>query len=108
MNKQDFFNTSLKIEDVTVPDFGKVFVKTMTCFERDEYEILVLAADGKAGARARMVICTVCDAQGKNTFDDGDLEKVKNIGSHIIQPLWNKAVELNHFDSEDVAKIEKN
>lgn len=73
---------------------GKVFVRTITAAERDEYE------DGFAkgtmrNARARLVVMAACDAGGNPIFTAEDVEAVGKQPATVISRLWYEARTLS-------------
>ena len=98
-----------RIEKVEVPlEGGHVFVKSMTAQERDDYEITAMEIGAKTFSRAMMVIFSACDKDGNLIFSSDDIEAVKNMDASIVQPIFNKALDLSYFTAEDIEELEKN
>ena len=108
INKEDFFKVKRKIEKVDVPALGgHVYVLQMTAQERDDYEALLYANTDNMGSRAIMVRCTACHEDGTLIFGNDDIEKLKEIPASILQPVFNKAVDLASFSKKDIEELEK-
>lgn len=119
--------SDLKIETIEVPEWGgSVCIKTMSGFERDEYEAFCLSRmpsgatlsskeqelskiDSK-GMRSFLLACVLCDEKGERVFDDilegaKVLEK-KNGG--VLTRLALKAQEANGMTDSALKEVEKN
>ncbi len=62
---------------------GKAYIKSFTVAEREQYSKAVLGADdGLANATAFSLI--MCDKDGKRLFDDGDIDKIKELPENVV------------------------
>jgi len=94
-------------EDVEVPGMGTVRVRMLTVGERCRLED---ASQGKGveGFRARIVVASAVDEQGKPLFHYGDVEKISAMPSYVLEPVVNAAVRLNAISAADIKDAEKN
>jgi len=108
INKEDFFKVKRKIEKVDVPGMkGHVYVLQMTAQERDDYEALLYADGENMGSRAIMVLRTACNEDGTLIFCNDDIEKLKAMPAALLQPIFNKAIDLASFSKKDIEELEK-
>ncbi len=68
----------------TCPITGsKAYIKRFTVAEREQYSKAILGADdGLANATAFSLI--MCDKDGKCLFDDGDIDKIKELPENVV------------------------
>ena len=113
LNKQDFF----KVQDITIepvalpaPYEGVVYVRTMTGEEWDAYQdsILVRDKDGKRevdlkNSRAKMIVQSICDADGVALFTEKDIPELSKRGSKVLEVMAKAAQRLNGV-GEDSSK----
>lgn len=98
-----------KIEKVNVPlDGGHVFVRSMTAKERDDYELASLETGNNNSSRVMMLLHTVCDKDGELIFSEDDIALIGEMDGAIVQPIYNKAVDLAYITKEDIEELEKN
>ena len=76
-------------EEVEVPEWGgSVWVREMAAAERDQWEGTMVSRQGAErfkNLRALVVCLTVCDADGKRLFTDGEIEQVGRRGYRYHQ-----------------------
>jgi hypothetical protein len=94
-----------KSEVVNVPEWGgDVHVKVMTGTERDAWEASILDADDKVSKkqfRAKLLVQTLVDEQGKRLFTEADLDALSAKNANAITRLYEKASKLNALTKED-------
>lgn len=96
---------------VAVPEWGgTVFVRAMTGFERDAFELAMLGPDGKADKRnfrGRLAAACLCDVNGHPLFTPGDGERLGALHAAALSRVFDVAAELNGFTAADAASLEK-
>jgi hypothetical protein len=102
----------IEIERVDVPEWGgHVFVKGMTGTERDAFEMVVTKKRGKdvevnmVGLRAKLIVTTVCDEDGKRLFTKKDVEKLGEKSASALQKVFEVAQRLSGLSSQDVEEL---
>jgi hypothetical protein len=101
-------------EKVAVPEWGgDVFIRAMTGAERDEFEQEYMAAKKGSGdyipnLRARLLVRTVCDEQGKSLLTTNDIDALGAQSADIVSRLYNVASRLNGLSKADREELEKN
>ena len=125
--KQKFLdkNALLSKEDLEIVevDLGKdefVHVRQMTGHERDEFEKLLVRkfknAKGKQDYemkledfRAKLTVCTVCDAEGTLLLQPTDYPKLStNMSAARLEKIINVAQRINAISEEDKEDLVKN
>ncbi len=95
-------------EEVFIPEWGdSVHVRCLTAWERDELEIEWDRAK-RHNFRARLAVACVCDAEGNDLFEVGDIERLGRQPASILARLADVAFRLNKFTKEDQEALEKN
>jgi len=103
-----------KKERHTIDGVGDVWIYSLTCGEKDEYESAayeVMAGSKEVKmrqARALLILWTVHDQHGNRLFADADLGKVAAMDSWITEPIYNKARKLSRMTSADLDDLVKN
>lgn len=110
----------LDIKKVNLNKEDFVFVRQMTGRERDSFEqsIMEIKQDGKGNQtvrqnlkdfRAKLIVHTVCDEDGKNILETKDFETLsKNMSAATLEKLVNEAQKLNGMSQNDVDDLVKN
>jgi len=104
-------SNDLKTEQVKIPEWnGSVFVRTMSGWERDEFEASIGDArkNGRLdirGLKARLVTLTAVDESGKLLFAAGDVEALQRKSAKAIERIFQKAQELNGLGDESVDEL---
>lgn len=99
------------VQEVDVPDFGKVHVRRMKGFERDKWEAACIKADGKANMdnfRARLVTACLCDDKGNRLYQDGEIGIVGMLDAVPLTEIYLAARKLNRLTKEDIEELAKN
>lgn len=103
------------IEWVDVPEWGGgVFVKNMSGEERDAYEQSCMKKDGREYApsldnmRAKLLVQTVVDEDGKRLFTDSQVAKLGAKSARAIQRVYNVASKLNGITDADIEELAGN
>lgn len=101
-------------EKVTVTEWGgDVWVRAMTGTERDEFEQEYMAAKKAAedyipNLRARLLVRTICDEQGKSLLTPNDIDALGEQSADVVARLYNVASRLNGLSKGDREELEKN
>jgi len=106
----------IKTEPLTVPEWGgKVFVKGLSGNERDAWEQrIVEARKGNTGKydirllKARFVIACCVDADGKQIFNEGDVEALNLKSAKAIQVVYDVGQRLSGLSDEEAALLAGN
>ncbi|MDP9326496.1 MAG: hypothetical protein M3O87_08195 [Candidatus Dormibacteraeota bacterium] len=101
-------------QDVEVPEWGgTVRVKTLSGEERDAWEAALLEGRGRHrevnlhNLRAKLLIATVTDAEGKALFDDSDISWLGEKAARSINRVFLVAQELNGLDESQIEELTK-
>jgi hypothetical protein len=113
LNRESIFNsTDLKSEEVYIPEWlGSVKVRGMTGEERDKYEKSVLIKKGKnievnlENARARLIILTTVDENGKHLFTENDLVALGHKSAAALSRIFDVAARLSGITEQDVQEL---
>ena len=111
----------LDIEKVDLGNDRIVYVKQMTGVERDKFEkSLLKEKTDKKGVivgfdqatdnfRAKLAVCTVCDAEGNLLLQPEDAERLGQVMSaYTLEKIVNAAQKINAISAEDKEEIVKN
>ena len=119
--KQLLSKEKLEIVKVDLGNEAFVYVKQMTGIERDSFEKSLLKEKlDKKGAvvgfdqatdnfRAKLAVCTVCDAEGNLLLQPEDADRLgKNMSAFTLEKIVNASQKLNAISSEDKEELVKN
>jgi len=108
-------------EAVSVPEWGiddgLVFIKTLSAKDRDNWETSMVSVDmerkkvrkvNMANMRARLVVLTLVDVDGKRIFGDDDADQLGEKSAAVIARLFDVAQRVNGLSTEEVKALEKN
>jgi hypothetical protein len=113
----------LKKEDLEIVkvDLGKgdfVYVRQMTGRERDRFEQSLIKENKNAEGgyekslddfRAKLAVCTLCDAEGKALLQPGDVGTLsQNMSAARLEKIINTAQKINKISEEDKENLVKN
>jgi hypothetical protein len=107
----------LQIEKVNLENGDFVYVKEMTGREREIFERSLYFYDKNSkeiidrneNFRAKLVVCSVCDEDGKLLLKPSDVEQLSDsIGAKRLELIVNKAQELNKIGEDDKKQLTKN
>lgn len=113
-SKDSFFGAKVPFEQMEIPDVGHIKVYGLTSGEKDAYENAVVRLEGKernvklANARAKLLIMTVRDNQGRPLFTDADMGRINNIPAQIVDPIMDVARRLSGMAGTEVEDLVKN
>ena len=104
--------------DVTKVEFAKnegVYVRQMTGRERDTFEQSIISFDAKGNVerktqdfRAKLAVCTVCDAEGNLLFKPEDAAELSmDMSAANLEKIVNVAQKINGMSAEDVEELTK-
>jgi hypothetical protein len=104
--KTQFFQAAPEVapERVETPA-GPVLVYPLTVGEKDRLDRANARAKGRR-FRARLVIATARDADGRSLFADEDLEQLDALPASYLEPLVEAAVRVNSM-SDDVREADE-
>ena len=101
-------------ERVEIPEWGgELYVRVMTGTERDCYEAELIEMERKKvplvqqlkDARAKLVVLTTVDEDGRRIFDDEDVEKVGQKSFKVLDRICSVAQRLNLLTDEAIETI---
>lgn len=101
---------STKMDYVDIEGLGRIYVKELSCEEKDSFETSLPSGDEAQTMtiRAPLVKASACDEDGNLIFSSVSLEKVLRLPASFIEPLFKKAKTLNGMDKSSVEQAEKN
>jgi hypothetical protein len=116
LNREQILTANdLRTEEVQVPEWGgAVLVRGMTGAERDRYEATVVQQNGKStkvnmrNARARLVVMTVVDEDGKHLFSEADIESLSEKNAAALDRIFSVASRLSGIGDKDLDELSKN
>jgi len=103
--------------DVPVKEWGgAVRLQELSASDRDlwESESFLVAADGESArfnpkhARARLVVRSIVDEQGRRMFTDDEVASIGSLSAASVQKLFNAARKLNAISDGDMKELEGN
>jgi hypothetical protein len=97
--------------EVNIPGWGgSVFIRVMTCGERDSYENEWVANKGKGvpDFRAKFLARCLTDAKGQRLFSDAEVPQLAAKSASVLQALFVKAMAHNALSDTDVEELAKN
>jgi hypothetical protein len=102
-------------EEVMIPEWGdSVLVRGLTGLERDKFEESVLEQRGKVtrvklqNARARLVMLSTVDAEGKQLFGVEDVAALGQKNAAALDRIYDVAARLSGITDEDMEELAKN
>lgn len=96
-----------KVEAVPIPGFGEgetIHVRQISAGERDEFEYQMQRRKGK-DIRARLVILTACDPEGRRLFTDDDLPAIRNMPAAALEPIVEAHLRLNGSNADELGRL---
>jgi hypothetical protein len=106
-----------ELTPVPIPEWGYetgVFIKVMSGSERDSYECSsIIMKNGepdinRVDGRARLLVLTLCDENGKNIFVKSDVAKLGTKCSLVMDRLMTIAAKVNKLSASSQDESEKN
>lgn len=108
-----FAAVDVQEEIVAVPEWGgPVRIVGLTGSERDQYEAWIISGKGKnrdvnlRQSRAKLVMMTAKDAEGKRLFDEADLIRLGARSALALQRVFDAAAKLSGLDEDSLEKIQ--
>lgn len=107
----------LAVEDsaivpLDVPEWGgRVYIRTLTGEERDAFEISTTRINGKnreqnlQNVRAKLSAMAMCNDRGVRLFTDSQVAALGRKSSKALNRVFDKAVEVNAMNPEDVDRL---
>lgn len=86
---------------------GGARVYAMTVGEKDAFERAHVKGKGRR-FRARLVIATARDDEGRPLFEAEDLERLDGLPAPLLEPLVEAAVRVNGLSGQEQEALEKN
>lgn len=114
LTKEQFFSEHEKtrpdVHEVDLPGGKKVWVRSISAREKTLYEQACndKKKGGMASMRERLVILCACDENGNPLFQQADMARVGNLPVTTLEPIFDKAYEINGFKSKLIEEIRKN
>lgn len=104
--------SDLVIEAIELPEWGgRAFIREMSGFERDTWEVYASKEIGKAGRvnmRAKLATFCLCDATGHRLFEDNQAPELAKKSSAVLDRIYEKAIAVNKLSPEEVKQVEGN
>jgi len=103
----------LPVQEVEVPEWGGVVnVRSMTGYERDQFETSLTNGKDKSvnlkNIRARLVCLTVVDDNGERLFTDADVDALGRKSAAALDRVFAEAQILNGLRDKDVEELAEN
>lgn len=101
----------LQRKEVTVKEWGgSVFVRSMTGSERDAWEQSIIAGAERNldNIRARLVVLTAVDAEGRRIFENDDADALGKKSAKALDRLFAAASRLNGLGRADIEELAGN
>lgn len=107
--KSIFKAVDLDIKTINVPEWGgEVCVRGLTARERDSFEMSIGAAANMDNLRARLVVLTLCDADGERVLKDSDATELGKKNAQVVNRLFEIARQMSGMSDADVEELEGN
>jgi hypothetical protein len=89
---------------------GSVFIRIMTCGERDAYENewVKNKERGVENFRTKFLAKCLCDEKGERLFSDAEVDQLARKSAKVMARVWAKAMEHNALTDQDVEELAKN
>lgn len=95
----------VKVEKVSVPEWGgEVYVKTISGFDRDQFEEGYSDQKMK-NFRSRFLVLTLCDEKGDRLFTDVEVSELSKKSSLVLNRLFEKSWAMNAFTNEAIDEL---
>ena len=101
----------LKTVEVSVPEWnGKVFVKTLTGAERNQWEMSIVKGRkvNLSNAMAELCVRAIVNSKGERLFADADATELGRKSAKALGRVYDVAAELNGLSPKDVEDLVKN
>lgn len=108
MDKETFLNLCVVppvVEPVDTPQ-GRFYVRMMTAGQRDRFAE-EHDANPNRNFRARVILATACDEEGKLLFTARDIPAISEVPANVIDPIIRAATRLNSMTDEDIEDVRK-
>lgn len=113
LSKDDILKADdLEQEECEVPEWGgAVLVRALNGRERDDYEASCVQQRGKdmhrnlANVRAKLVVRSVIDEEGKRLFRDQDANALGLKSAAALDRVFTVAARLSRLSDEDVEEL---
>ena len=110
LNREDILNVvDLDVKTVEVKEWnGSVNVRGLTARERDSFEASIGASANLDNLRARLVVLTLVDEDGKRLFKDADAKALGEKNAEVVNKLFDVARQMSGMTDADVNELEGN
>jgi hypothetical protein len=105
----------IKTEPIDVPEWGgKVLVRGLSGFERDQYEQSIIVGKGNnrdvnmRNARAKLVRLSCVDPAGQLLFSEDDVKVLGKKSAAALQRVFDKARKLSGLSDSDLDELTEN
>jgi hypothetical protein len=112
--KDGFFGAKVPVEQMEVSGIGLIKVYGLTQGQKDDFENAVVRISGRkrqvnlANARAKLLIMTVRNNQGRPLFTEADMGKISEIPAIVTEPILDTARRLSGMSAEEMDELAKN
>jgi hypothetical protein len=99
-----------RLAQVAVPEWGgDVYIRVMSCGERDAYENDWVQNKNKGveNFRSKFLARCLCDEKGERLFTDAEIGELSKKSAKVLGRLWQKAMEHNALSEADVEELGK-
>ena len=108
LNKADFFKLKIKVEKVSIPSLGDVYVKEMKVSDQTAYAKAMKVDGVEDNLTALLFIYSVCDAEGNLLFTEDDIEAINGLPVSITGTVSDKIMSINGLSPNAVEVEAKN
>jgi hypothetical protein len=101
----------LKKQLVDVPELevgGQIWIQEMSAAARDKFDNWVVSSKNRDGMRARVLIATAVDDEGKLMFSDLDIPDLLKMPARVMSRLTDVGMELSGMNEAAKAEATKN
>ncbi len=98
------------VHRVDMPDGNAVYVREMGAHERTVFDLsMSTLKDPKANhvMRERLVVQCACNEDGVELFNEVDVQTVGMLPQSVVEPIFQKAWEINDLGPVDLDKLKK-
>jgi len=107
--KSIFKAVDIDIKEVSVPEWGgAICVRGLTARERDHFETSIGSTANLDNLRARLVVLSICDADGERIFKDSDAIELGKKNAQVVNRLFDIARSMSGMTDADVQDLEGN
>jgi len=105
-----------EIKEFSLPRVGKIYLRTITGKERDDFEKSMYEMRGKDikfkdkaldNLKARFLVLCICEKDGTRAFSDAreDIESIGSLSARTVDFLFTEAQKMNALSEDDVQEL---